>query len=267
MNKKGLTLIELLVVIAIIGLLSTIVLVSVGGLREKGRIAGGQKLDTQLKRILNAVGSWGFDEGEGTTVSDGSGNGNNGTIESSPTWDSNTVDGEGFSMKFDGVDDYVNIPADSSLTLTGGTEVTIAAWVNHDTVDNFDMVVSQGLPYLASRESNVYFSVKVDGSQKAVRGSSEMAVGKWHFIVGTYNGTNLIAYLDGAVEISAAHPGTLSDASGDYEIGRHRSTPETTEFDGFIDDVSVYSQALTSAEIEKLYVEGLEKYQQVVLSK
>lgn len=36
-NKKGFTLIELLVVIAIIGMLSTIVLVSLGSVRKKGR--------------------------------------------------------------------------------------------------------------------------------------------------------------------------------------------------------------------------------------
>lgn len=51
-KKKGFTLIELLVVIAIIGLLASIVLVSLQGVREKARRA---KADQELQEILKAI--------------------------------------------------------------------------------------------------------------------------------------------------------------------------------------------------------------------
>jgi len=81
LNKnKSFTLIELLVVIAIIGLLASIVMISVGSAWEKARVAGGQRFASQLDHSLEAVGSWRFDEGSGTTANDGSGYGYNGRV-------------------------------------------------------------------------------------------------------------------------------------------------------------------------------------------
>ncbi len=71
------------------------------------------------------VGAWGFDETSGTTVTDGSGRGNNGTIAGA----TRTTSGRfGSALTFDGINDWVTVADSASLDLS--TRATLEAWVN-----------------------------------------------------------------------------------------------------------------------------------------
>jgi prepilin-type N-terminal cleavage/methylation domain-containing protein len=69
LKRKGFTLIELLVVIAIIGLLATIVMVSMGNARERGRVAGAgstaKNLSLAVELYYNDMGFYPPDVGRG----------------------------------------------------------------------------------------------------------------------------------------------------------------------------------------------------------
>ena len=79
--------------------------------------------------IPGLVAAYSFNAGSGTTVTDSSGNGNNGTIANA-TW---TTSGKyGDALSFNGSNARVNINDAASLHLTTG--VTLEAWVNPSTV-------------------------------------------------------------------------------------------------------------------------------------
>ena len=87
-------------------------------------IPGYAKLDPK-----NAVGIWLFDEGNGDTAKDSSGNGNDGTLEG-PKW----VDGKfGKALEFNGASDYVDTGNNPITDLNGTKIFSISAWVKRAT--------------------------------------------------------------------------------------------------------------------------------------
>ena len=95
---------------------------------------------SSMSAASGLVAAYGFDEGSGTTVTDRSGSGNNGSI-SNATW---STSGEfGGALQFNGSNALVTIPDAASLHLSAG--MTLEAWVNPSTVNaNWRDVVYKG---------------------------------------------------------------------------------------------------------------------------
>lgn len=88
----------------------------------------------ELTADVNTVGLWHFDDSSGQTVSDSSGNGNDGTLgptsgseTQDPTWNTSGQKLGDSAIEFDGSNDYIKISDDDSLKITD--ELTIEAWI------------------------------------------------------------------------------------------------------------------------------------------
>ena len=81
--------------------------------------------------------------------------------------------------------------------------------------------------------------------------SSKLEANTWVHLALTYNGANMIGYVNGVNEISAAKSGALDYSNGAFVIGADGDLAEN--FNGVIDEVRIYNRALSADEVKRLY--------------
>lgn len=267
LNRKsaGFTLAELLVVIAIVALLSSIVVVYTKEAGEKARVAKLLQFDSSIRHAPLAVdilGEWNFDIINGTTVKDTSGNDRDGTLigNASQTTGSEWKWALGESVQFSAWGDYVSV----FKVFPELKAFTISAWVN--TGDNQWMLAtlaSVGNVRLSLFQGDLGFGIK-EGPPAYTWDQLDCPVGddffksgKWHHIIASYDSSNMSIYLD--AEKRCEKPTNVKyipeTIVGGFKIGGLWGNGLI----GLVDQVRFYAEGLPSAQIKKLYVEGIEK--------
>jgi hypothetical protein len=201
-----------------------------------------------------------LDEGTGTTASDSSGSGNNGALQNGPTW---TTGKSGGALNLDGSNDTLYIGNSASLN-TISTGLTFAAWVYRNTTQSgFVAVATREVGttyyehfYLGFENGNYRWFVNTTGGYSSVTLGGASPTAQWVHVVGTYDGSNVSLYVNGALQFSTLHSGTFpSDTTGITIGASHNGSSHTPEeaFNGKVDDVNIYAYALTAQQVQQLY--------------
>lgn len=209
--------------------------------------------------VNNLVSEWKFDEGSGSYISDSSGNNN--ACFHYQDWEASGKFGSAgkFSEPPSTDSEMGAICSSGDFNLTP-REFTISAWIKHpegnlnngDIFGGINLARSEGYAF-NSAYSTTYspYPTKIGFDGKLSFGASvPIVAGKWHHVAGEFKSGQFIKlYFDGQKvgEKTTNIPLEITKGAADLSIG--------TFWNGSLDNVRFYNQALSDAEILALYNE------------
>lgn len=211
-----------------------------------------------LSFVLNNSSSW---PGSGTTITDLSGNGRNGTLLNSPTTSSTSITtaANGFTPKC--ITTSYNLPA-SNWTVRMIANVSTSQTYWNTLWGNDYWSGSQG--FIAYSPSNTTIWLGAAGGGNGVNytsGGFQGASKQYDF---TYDGTNYKIYINGSLQVTSStySPPTVA-TSGLFFGTRHQNGGGNTQTDGcnaIFYLMQVYTSALSSTQISTDYTNNKTTY-------
>ncbi|UCE48530.1 MAG: LamG domain-containing protein, partial [Phycisphaerales bacterium] len=182
------------------------------------------------------------------SANDGAG-GNHGTLVGDPTWVSDPV--RGWCLDFDGDGDYVDVGENPSLTFTG--QITVTAWIKVRKFDrDWNAIITKGDDWVLARTRDdnrvAFLCLGLTGGGWPEVYSDDVNDENWHHIAGVYDGSKLIMYQDGRDVDTKSLTGRINSNWSRVLIGENGQAPNRF-WNGLIDEVRIYSRALTAEEI------------------
>lgn len=196
---------------------------------------------------------WKLDENSGLNASDSSGNGNDGTLQGYVIWMPGWIPGRiNNCLAFDGVDDYVET---SYILNPNAGSFSVFAWVKGGAA--YDGIISQAegsggtARYWLHINSNGYLSTQLRPSSGGVGLIYEENWDSisWHHVGMVWDGERRYLYLDGVKRAWDEDPiDPLESCTGGMLIGTNKLHSDNF-WQGLIDEVRIYSRALSEEEI------------------
>lgn len=216
------------------------------------------------------LGHWRLDETSGTTATDSSGNGNDGTLI---TMDPNTdwVTGQiGGALDFDGVNEYVDMG--SPAILDNLSSLTVCAWVfpRSGYTSSFPLLVDKtsgnayqnGWNLYLNSETNKRFGffTNYQAYKESTNGTIELDT--WQHLCATWDGSagssGINNYHNGIiVGVQTSSGGNASpddDSAQNLRFGL--AEDGSLDFKGILDDVRIFGRILSADEVYALYAWG-----------
>lgn len=163
------------------------------------------------------------------------------------------------ALNLDG-NSWAEVHDNASLDMTTG--VSVEAWVYWDDASSSYGILGKYNTTADKREFLLFksnttkatFNISANGTGTAAGVNSiDLTANQWYHLVGTYDGSNVKIYTNGAESSSTASSVTLFSSDSDLDIGRFNNSNEYTNA---IAQPRIYNRALTAEEVERNYTAG-----------
>jgi prepilin-type N-terminal cleavage/methylation domain-containing protein len=228
---------------------------------EKGSRLGFEPLDYGDPSL---VGLWTMDEGMGSTsgvspTADMSGNNNIGTWYGTAVGTNGTYYTPGkvgpWAGYFNGSNDGITVSPFSSV---GFTKFSVSLWVNgpSSTPANPFLISDYGgsdamSPFqMLQGGGNLVYRIGDGTVSHPYSEPAPVFNSSWNLVTLTYNGSQVVSYVNGVVGVNTALAITPYQGSETLYIGDRNNN---SNWPGLIDDVRVYNRALSAAEVQEMY--------------
>jgi hypothetical protein len=208
---------------------------------------------------IEPVAHWTFDAPADGRVADVSGKGNAGTLVGGPIPTAGRIGG---ALQFDGRRSHVAVAHSASLSFTG--PFTIAAWIKpvgasdpnmaRAIVEKWDGPTSDSMSgYLLriTTKGHGHFMVRDGTKYSEVASVKPIPIDVWTHLAATFDGTNVKLYVNGVLDRTMSSTVSPAASTAPLRIGMGGGGG-AHYFNGSIDDVRLYSRALSLEEIARL---------------
>jgi hypothetical protein len=227
---------------------------------------GVTKTPTGLKSGL--VGHWTFDGKNMTNgrVDDISGQGNHGNTSGISTSTFYTVGKMGQGAQFDGVDD--SVAGNNVEILNPSNPNTICMWAKSADINamsggftqhllNHGYNTGNGLRIIINTGGSLHVSYQVGGVTYSKESTTQVFFNNtWVHVCETFDGASTLALYANGSALSTTGSASVNFSTNFFTLGKRSSQGY---FTGTLDDLRIYSRALTASEILQLYNAGAPK--------
>jgi hypothetical protein len=209
------------------------------------------------------VGWWRFDEGSGITVNDSSGNDHHGTVQGTPEWGFGP-EGFGGALGFSQTTGaYCGV-----FDPTGGTGTfTLTLWCLWDGTQSIQHFLTKSNGWGAT---TAMFQIEVKGGHSdparvdrlhiAYQAAPQAVLNlvpknEWAHLALVFDGTHATGYLNGVDDVGPQPTGIGPNVDAPIIIGASHAAEGRT-FQGFLDDVRIFNEALPAGQIQAIMQGG-----------
>lgn len=212
----------------------------------------------------NLLSYWKLDESSGNAADSVGGLTltNNNTVTYVPAVIANGADLEASSSQY--------LSNADPASLDGLSAFSIGLWLKFESIADDNMPATKWGATLATNQSwrlitassKLQLFIGTGAATGGVTANQTISTGTYYYFVFTWDGaqssgSRAKAYVNGSdLTLSDGTPATMLAGSADFILGNRTGLPAGGYYDGIIDEVGIWSRALTSSEVTQLYNGG-----------